>query len=176
MTEIFGKDDTMNTINCSCGCQSGCQSGCGCGSGCSFNPCAVTCGGGLRREYGYVYNTTAQTVAQNGAVTFSGNGLLSEGIAHNAGDERVNVQEAGVYLVEFYVSTAAADRFTVYKNGEPVEGATFASNGEEATVGKAVVSAQRGDAFTVVNTGDTQATLEENQGAVNASVYAEKLF
>ncbi len=164
----------MNTINCSCGCKKSCCTGC-CNS-CQFNPCAVTCQPTFTREYGYVYTTTAQTIAADEAVEFSANGILSPGISHTAGTGTIAVETTGVYLVEFYANSTAEDEFTLYQNSEPVNGASFASQATGANIGKVIVSAQRGDVITLVNTGAAEVALEADGGAVNAAVTFQRVF
>ena len=114
----------MNTVNCSCGCQKPC--------GCQFNPCAVTCGFPDAKEYGYVYNTTAETVAAGSAVTFASNGALSGNINHTVGTAEIVVTATGVYLVEFYIDCAAENTFTLYQNGAAVAGSTYTGTAENS--------------------------------------------
>lgn len=162
----------MNTVKCTCGCQGGCQNCC---TGCQFNPCAVTCSSEFIREYGYVYNVTAQTVAADAPVSFRSEGQLSPKII-TPSDSAVELNSTGVYLIEFYVNSAAEDEFTVYKNGAPVTGSTYSSQAAGANIGKVIISAQKGDVITLVNTGTTDVVLDAADTTVNASVMIQRLF
>lgn len=156
----------MNTVNCSCGCQKPC--------GCQFNPCAVTCGFPDAKEYGYVYNTTAETVAAGSAVTFASNGALSGNINHTAGTAEIVVTATGVYLVEFYIDCSAENTFTLYQNGSAVAGSTYTGTAENS--GKIIVTAQKGDVFTLVDTGAAEVTFDTGGNAVNAALIIQKVF
>lgn len=154
------------TTSCSCGCCGKCK--------CGFNPCAVTCGGCVNNfgEYAYIYNTTAQTVDNLDAFTFSANGPLSGGITHIAGTENVVINKTGVYLVTFYVYTGGNDvDIELYKNSQPVEGGIY-----HVPYGQVIVSAQMGDVITLVNTSGIPIMLRDDEGEVNASMTLVRLF
>ncbi len=169
----------MNTINCSCGKPDSC--GCCCKS-CKFNPCAVTCApcqntfGGV---YAYIYNTAAQTVAADAAVTFSSNGPLSGTVTHTAGTAEIVVGETGVYLVDFSVSGEGAAQITAYRNGAAVEGTTYSAADGEVN-GRFIIAAQIGDVLTFVNTGEAGIVIAAQgttpEAVVNASVTIVKIF
>lgn len=167
----------MNTINCSCGNSNSCN--CGCCKSCQFNPCAVTCAPccGNNADYANVFNTAAQTVAADAAVTFSSNGLLSGTITHTAGTAEINVGNTGVYLVSFTLAPEAEAQLTAYKNGAAIDGATFAGT---EIYGQFIISAQIGDVITLVNTGAGEITLAQTgtapEAVVNASVTVTRLF
>ena len=146
---------------------------CGCGK-CGFNPCDVTCSNPVRSfgDYAYIYNTTAQTVAENAAFTFSANGPLSGSITHTAGTENIVINKTGVYLITFYAVTETADvEIAHYKNSLPVQGGNYSSQ-----YGQVILSAQTGDIITVVNTGGAPIDLISDAGAVNASITIVRLF
>ncbi len=167
----------MNTINCSCGNPNSCNCGCGCCKSCQFNPCAVTCGGGgpVAVDYAYIYNTAAQTVAADAEITFSANGPLSGTITHTAGTADITIGNTGVYLVNVMVNTATEGRYTVFKNGTSVEGASFACDS-----GELILAAQTGDVITVVNTGNTEMALDAEgtapEAVVNTEVTIRRIF
>lgn len=162
----------MNTINCSCGC----NKPCGCGNACKFNPCAVTCPAVFTREYGYVYNVLEQEVEEGEAVTFSANGLLSSGVSHVAGSDKISFDVAGVYLVEFYVKSGRCEEYTLYQNGAPVTGSTYSSGSGNITTGSVIISVQRGDAITLVNTDNNDDNIDGDGETVNAAVTVQRLF
>lgn len=171
----FRKEDYMfdtNTTKCSCGC----------GNKCGFNPCAVTCGNCVQGfgDYAYIYNTAAETIAADAAATFSSNGLLSGTITHTAGTENIVIGKTGVYMIDCYLDGGEAESsFTVYSNGEPIQGSTYALAGGAAN-GQLIVQAQTGDVITLVNTGANTVTLTSEgttpEAVVNASVKIVRLF
>ncbi|MCH5299638.1 MAG: hypothetical protein J1E96_07755 [Ruminococcus sp.] len=165
----------MNRINCSCGCQGGCNS-------CEFNPCAVTCSGSVELfgDYAYIYNTTAQTISEDAAVTFSANGALSGTITHTAGTAEIAIGRTGVYLVN-YVLTGDDDetQLTMYSNGNPIAGTTYtAADGN--VYGQFIVPIQAGDVLTLVNTGSDCITLSttcsRETDPTNAAVTIVRVF
>ena len=158
-----------STTKCSCGC---------CGNKCGFNPCAVTCGTCVESfgDYAYVYNTTAQTVADGNAFSFSANGPLSGAITHTAGTAQIVIGKTGVYMVGYYVDGGeAAITSTVYRNGEALQGTTY-----NADSGQFIFAAQIGDVITLVNTGGAEVTLTAAgtapEAVVNASMTIVRLF
>ncbi len=167
----------MNTINCSCGNTNSCS--CGCCKSCNFQPCAVTCAPccGRGGDYAYIYNTEAQTVAANSPVTASANGPLSGTITHTAGTAEVVIGETGVYIFHFYAAPEAEAQFSAYRNGTPIQGATF--SGDEI-MGQFIVAAQIGDVITFVNTGEGEATFTAqgtaDEAVVNTSLTVLKVF
>jgi len=56
--------------------------------------------GGLS-QYAYIYNTSSQTVAANGNVTFDTNGIMSSGITHTANSASINIVNEGQIITTF---------------------------------------------------------------------------
>ena len=161
------------TTKCSCGCDK-CK--------CNFNPCAVSCGQCVENfgDYAYIYNITAQTVAADAAVTFSSNGALSGTITHTAGTAEVVIGKTGVYMVDYYINGGDAEvTTTVYRNGEALQGTTYAANAD-ANIGQFIFVVQAGDVITLVNTGETEIALAAQgttpEAVVNASMRIVRLF
>ncbi len=164
----------MNRVNCTCGCD--------CCKKCCFDPCAVVCGAPFEQagDYAYIYNTAAEVDAADTAVTFGQNGALSGSITHTAGTAEINIGKTGVYLMNYYVQGGdAAAQFTVFRNGEPLAGSTYASTAGDVN-GQYILVAQTGDVITLVNTGAAEVTLAAEGAApeavVNASVTLTRLF
>ncbi|MBQ7503774.1 MAG: hypothetical protein IJT79_00445 [Ruminococcus sp.] len=160
---------STETTKCSCGC---------CGNKCRFNPCAVTCGQCVESfgDYAYIYNTAAQTVAADAAVTFSSNGPLSGTITHTAGTAQVVIGRTGVYMVNYYIDGGDTDTTTtVYRNGEALQGTTYTADN-----GQFIFAAQTGDVLTLVNTGAAEITLTAEgttpEAVTNASMTIVRLF
>ncbi len=154
------------TTTCSCGCGKKC--------GCAFNPCAVTCGSCVQSfgDYGYIYNTVAQNVADGSAFTFSANGTLSGGITHTAGTENIVIGKTGVYLITFFVFNDGTDiDLSLYKNSQPVQGGEY-----HVQYGQVIIPAQTGDVITLVNTSGGAVNLRNDEGEVNASITLVRLF
>ena len=162
----------MNTVNCSC--NNGCVK---CNQ---FNPCAVTCGCPVERfgDYAYIYNTAAQTVASDSAVTFSDNGPLSGTITHTAGTADIAIGRTGVYLVKYYLESATASEVSVFQNSQPIAGSTRTL--DDTANGEIIAVLQTGDVLTLVNTGDAEVSPEEKgappEAVVNASMTIVRLF
>lgn len=158
----------MKKVNCSCGCNT---------KACDFNPCAVTCGSCCDRigDYAYIFNTTAQTIEADSAVTFSANGPLSGTITHTAGTVETVIGKTGVYLVNFFFAPYSETQITAYRNGAPIDGATYGSDGE-VVYGQFIFTGQIGDVITFVNTGEGAITLETEGTSPTAGVNASATF
>ncbi len=157
----------MNTVKCSCGCNT---------ASCGVNPCAVTCGccNGNLGDYAYIFNTAAQTAAADAAITFSSNGPLSGTVTHTAGTAETVIGKTGVYLVSFILASTGDAQVTAYRNGTPIEGATYSGTG--SVYGQFVFAGQIGDVITFVNTGTGEITLEAAGTAPEAVVNASATF
>ena len=163
---------STETTKCSCGCDK-CK--------CNFNPCAVTCEPCVKNfgDYAYIYNITEQEVDENEAVEFSSNGPLSGSITHIAGCENIVINKTGVYLINFYVNSDDDSRFTVYRNGEAIQGSTYDVD-DGANYGQVIAALQTGDVITLVNTGNNDVDLDDKghcaEAVVNASMTFVRLF
>lgn len=167
----------MNTVNCSCGC---------CKEHCKFDPCAVTCEKPSKRtsEYAYVFNVEAGDIDAGETIVFSDNGEISDGISHTEGSDKIKVKSSGVYMLNYYVGSNDDNQFTVFVNGEPVDGSTYNTRAG-INYGQVIINIARGDVLTLVNTGDNDVSLEQEevifdeadtQYVVNASITLFKLF
>ena len=132
-------------------------------------------------EYAYVYNLTAQSVAQNASVTFDTNGLMSAGITHIAGEEEIAFTTAGIYTVTFSVSGTEPNQFALFLgpagNETLVAGSIYASGaGTQQNVGQVIVTVAAGDVLTLRNHLSTSAVglatpIGGTEANVNASVH-----
>ncbi len=130
--------------------------------------------------YGYIYNTSAQVVPIEAAVTFDTNGPLS-GVTHAPGDAGLVVVSSGTYLVDFSVSGVEPSEFTLFENGAPVTGSTYGSDsGTQQNDGQIILSVAAGDILTLVNHSSLAAVTLQTLGGgtqtnVNASITIEQL-
>jgi hypothetical protein len=137
-------------------------------------------GSGLT-EYGYVYNLTAQSVAVEGDVTFSNNGVMVGAIAHTPGAAAITLGNAGNYAIWFNVAGVESNQFAVYLNGAAVSGAIYGSGaGTQPNPGMVILAAAAGDVITLRNHSSASAvTLQTLAGGTqtnsNASVLIQKI-
>jgi hypothetical protein len=134
-------------------------------------------GPGGSSEYGYVYNTSGQTVAIGGAITFDSSGVLA-GIVHAPGSATITIVNAGTYEVTFSVSsTGEPYQVGMHIDGTLVPGSDYgtaaATGGESA--GQAIVTVAAGSTLTIVNDASAAAfslaaTIGGTQTTTNASV------
>jgi hypothetical protein len=136
--------------------------------------------GGLS-QYGYIYNTSAQTVAVATAVTFDTNAFLTGGIAHSAGLAPITFSAPGDYKVTFSISGVGPNQFTLFLNGVPLPGAIYGSGaGTQQNNGQVIVAIAAADVLTLQNYTSAaavglQTVAGGTQSNVNASVVIEKL-
>jgi len=136
--------------------------------------------GGLS-QYGYIYNTGAQTIPLGAAVVFDTNGILTSGITHTAGLAPITLSAPGDYKVAFSISGVGSDQFTVFLNGVPLSTATYGSGaGTQQNNGQVIVAIVAGDVLTLQNyTSAAAVALQTLAGGtqinVNASIVIEKL-
>jgi hypothetical protein len=132
-------------------------------------------------QYGYVYNTSAQTVAVGAAITFDSNGVMTGGIAHTAGSAGVTLTQAGTYAITFSVSGAEPNQMGIFVNGASVPGTIYASGGATAqNVGQAILTVTANTVITVVNhtsagTVDLAQPIGGSALSTNASIVIEEI-
>jgi hypothetical protein len=132
-------------------------------------------------EYAYVYNTAAQTVALDGAVTFSSNGVMTAGITHSIGDAGITLVSAGAYKITFSVSTTEPSQISLFINGVVVAGTTYGSGaGTQQNTGQAILTIAAGNVLTIRNYSSPAAIglaalIGGTQSTANASVTIEKV-
>ena len=131
-------------------------------------------------DYGYIYNTAAETVALEGAITFSNNGPLA-GFTHLLGASAIGVNSTGIYLVTFSVSGVEPGQFTLMDNGIALSGTTYGSGaGTQQDDGQVIVDLTAADSLTLANhTSAAAITLQTLAGGtqtnVNASIIIEQV-
>jgi hypothetical protein len=132
--------------------------------------------------YGYIYDTSAQSVPIESDVQFASNGILSTGIVHTPGTSQITFSGAGIYKVTFSISATGANQFALVVNGNVVPGGTYGSSGtNQQNIGQAVILVAASDVLTLRNhTSLTAATLDSHAGGsalptVDASVLIERL-
>jgi hypothetical protein len=124
-------------------------------------------------QYGYISNTSAQTVPAAGAVTFDSSSTTS-GISLST-SSTILVSNAGDYRIVFSVSGTAADQFTLDVNGAAVSKVVIL-NGQPST-GHAIITLAAGSILSLVNTSGAAVILQTTNGTTqtNASVLIERL-
>ncbi|MEP7103144.1 MAG: collagen-like protein [Candidatus Dojkabacteria bacterium] len=138
---------------------------------------AGTPGTSANINYGYIYNTGAQSVAIDAPILFSSSGPMV-GVTHTAGTSTITITNAGVYSINFSVSGAEANQFTVYINGTPSPTTTYGSAaGIQQNNGQAILILGAGDVLTVVNHSSAAAvTLTALVGGTQSTVSASVLI
>jgi hypothetical protein len=127
-----------------------------------------------------VYNTGAQNVAIEADVAFGVNGPLV-GFTHLAGTTQLTVATAGIYRIEFSVSSVEPNQFTAMLNGAVLPGMTYGSGaGTQGNDGHAIVNLAAGDVVTLRNhSSAASVTLQTLDGGtqtnVNASMLVERV-
>jgi hypothetical protein len=131
--------------------------------------------------YGYIYNVTAESVAQEASVSFSNNGPLV-GITHTAGTAGVTVTSAGTYSINFSVTGTPANQFALFLNGTVVPQSLYgAAGGNSQNDGQVILALAAGDVLTLVNhtSHASSVSLDNSAGGtqtnVDASLLIEKL-
>ena len=79
-------------------------------------------GTGVVSEYGYIFNVSAQVVAIEADISFSGNGAISSGVTPSPGGTTIVITTAGTYQMSFVVSAVEPNQFAIFQNGPPVTG------------------------------------------------------
>jgi BclA C-terminal domain len=131
-------------------------------------------------DYGYVYNTSAETVPIESDITFDTNGPLS-GFTHTVGTAEIGVAATGTYLVTFSVSGVEPGQFTLMNDGTAVPGTTYGSGaGTQQDNGQVIVTLTAADSLTLRNHSSAAAvTLQTlaggTQTTVNASILIDQL-
>jgi hypothetical protein len=150
------------------------------GSGPTGPSGATGAAGGLS-QYSYIYNTGAQNVALEAAVTFDTNGLLSAGIAHTPGTAAITIANAGVYAITFSVSGTQQNQMALFVGAGLVPGSDYGSgSGTQLNSGQVIVTLAAGSVITLVNhTSPAAVTLETVAGGTqvntDASIIIEQI-
>lgn len=140
--------------------------------------------GGAFSDFAYIYNTGAQSVAQNASITYSANGILSGGISHSAGTANITIGTAGTYVILFYelVNQSETSRciYQVYINAVAQPSALYsneaAEDSEVVNPGRCMLTLGAGDIITIRNVSTGTSVLDTSPaGTVNASVLIFRL-
>jgi hypothetical protein len=103
-----------------------------------------------------LYNMGAQTVAPTVNVTFSGTSVASTGFT--VGGSSLTVTNAGVYKIEFAVTTDQASEFALTLNGTVISTTVHGSNLGQV-IGGALLSLAAADVLTLQNVTPTSVSL-----------------
>ena len=132
-------------------------------------------------EYGYVYNTGAETVPIEADIQFDSNGISTANVIHAPGTTDILLAASGVYTVNTVVSGVEPGQFALFLNGAPIPGTLYGSGaGTQQNVGQTIVTASAGDVLTLRNHSSSSAvTLQTlaggTQTSVNASILIEQI-
>lgn len=134
---------------------------------------------GPTNAYGYVYNTSAQSVAAGADVTFDTNGVLSS-ISHTAGAAPITISNTGDYLFTFVAGSTGAQQFDLTLGNVSVDGTTYGIGISGANYGQIITTVTTpGITATLRNASSSTVVLPVNQGGpattVNASLIVRKL-
>src|SRR5262249_50866361 len=131
--------------------------------------------------YGYIYNLTAQSVAQEASVSFSNNGPLV-GITHTAGSTDVVVTNSGTYAINFSVTGSQQNQFALFRNGVVAPESLYGTgSGGSGNDGQVILVLVAGDVLTLRNhtSNASSVNLDNSAGGsqtnVDASLLIEKL-
>lgn len=124
--------------------------------------------------FGYIYNTTAQSVAVEDPVLFSSTGPVSGGIAHTPAAAAVTVAAAGTYEINWSVTGAEINQFSIFVNGVASATTEYGSGAvNQQNNGQAILVLAAGDSLTLVNhTSAGAITLAATIGGTVATVSA----
>jgi hypothetical protein len=132
-------------------------------------------------SYGYIYNLTEESVAQEASVAFGTNGPLV-GITHTPGSPSVVVTDSGTYAVNFSLTSSQPSQFALFRNGTVVPESLYGSGtGDVGPFGQVILNLTAGDVLTLVNhtSNAGSVTLDNSAGGkqtnVDASLLIEKL-
>ncbi|MER1999844.1 MAG: collagen-like protein, partial [Lysinibacillus sp.] len=132
-------------------------------------------------EYGYVYNTTDQTVSPNTDVIFNTTGVVTPGITHTPGTANIVVTSPGDYEILFGTTTNEPSQFAVFVNGTTqLPGTLYGSgSGVVQNNGLAIVTLAANDVVTLRSLSATSVTLTNPVGGteenITASISLKKL-
>ncbi|MRN52275.1 S-layer homology domain-containing protein [Paenibacillus monticola] len=123
--------------------------------------------------FGYIYNTSAQTVALETDVTFNSNGVLV-GVTHAPGNENIQIDNSGVYEISFSVTAEESNQFAIFVNGALVPESIFGSGlVNQQNNGHLILTLSAGDVITLKNHSSSSAvTLQTLAGGTNTNVNA----
>lgn len=129
--------------------------------------------------YGYVYNTSAQSVGAGADVTFDTNGVLA-GISHTAGTAPITLSNTGDYLFNYVAGSTGAQQFELTLGNAAVAGTTYGIGVSGANYGQVITTvATAGVTAALRNATSSTIVLPVNQGGpgttVNASLIVRKL-
>ena len=129
--------------------------------------------------YGYIFNTSSQSVAAGADVTFDTNGVLV-GISHTAGTAPVTISNTGDYLFTYVAGSTGAQQFELTLGSVAVAGTTYGIGVSGANYGQVITTvATAGITATLRNATVSTIVLPVNQGgpatSINSSLIIRKL-
>ncbi|MFK4354564.1 hypothetical protein ABH964_003911 [Bacillus sp. RC92] len=77
-------------------------------------------------NYLYTFDTTNQSVAVGGNVTFNTNGpIVGTALTHIAGTGNIIINTLGIYVAEFQLASSRENQFSLELNGTPIAGGRY---------------------------------------------------
>ena len=120
---------------------------------------------------GYIYNTDGQSVAQENPILFTDNGPLCK-VTHDAGSEKIAIEESGLYLVWYRVTGTDANQFAVFQNAAVLLSSVYGTD-QTNNGGMTMVNAAAGDILTLQNhVSSGSVTLDASAGGKMPGVSA----
>jgi len=136
--------------------------------------------GGIK-QYAYIYNLGAQTVAIESDVIFDSNAILTSGFNYLQNTNQITILNTGTYKVNFSVSGTEPNQFALFLNGSVLSGSIYGSGaGTQQNNGQLIFMATAGDFVRLRNHSSAAAVtlasyIGGTQANVNASLIIEKL-
>ena len=133
-------------------------------------------GGIATAQYGYVTRTSSAVVPAGGDVVFESQDIASPGIVLTAGSN-IQIVEAGVYEVHFFVAANEANQFGITVNGAVLEGGIYGQASiNTQNAGRLILAANAGAFLTLRNLTGDAVSLDANAGGPNPSITASVLI
>ncbi|MBK9981942.1 MAG: collagen-like protein [Saprospiraceae bacterium] len=132
-------------------------------------------------EVAYIYNLASAFIAPEDDIPFDTNGSLTAGFIHTPGSTTITILNTGMYKVNFSVSGAEPNQFTLFLNGIPIPGSTYGSGaGTQQNNGQVVFFASAFDIITLRNHSSSSSVnllslVGGTESSVNASIIIQKL-
>lgn len=125
-------------------------------------------------EYAYIYNISIQSINIESPVIFSSIGLISSNISFSPGNSQIIINSSGTYSIDFFISSATANQFSIFVNNVAVPSSTYGSAANSQNNGFLILKINSGSIITLVNHTSTSPVILSsfggNQVGINASI------
>ncbi|MFJ5769315.1 collagen-like protein [Psychrobacillus sp. NPDC093180] len=133
-------------------------------------------------EFAYIYNIGEQRIHQEEDISFDSNGLLTQGISHNAGESKIKIKYGGIYEIIYHVTGKQSNQLTLFANGIEATNTTFGTeDGNAPNIGIQILQLEDNTELTLRNHTSTPSHLDlpgnagGTQNNVNAALTIKKL-